>query len=282
MLPVLLSPVLALLLGAAPAPDLPHFTIERPAALGGRAVGGQLPIVRVTVAGREGLFLFDTGASDTVLGRHFAEALGLAGGSAGAGSDSGGNAVAARSIENVDIAIGTVRRHFPRLVVASIGPLEALGIDGVISPQSLVGPACLRIGFDTGIAMLAPASSPACTLEGATVSIGADRRPHIDAGDMTGASADFLLDSGAWRTALPAGFASDTPALGNEAHGGVAGPTTRSDLIGPVSLQLGGKPVRLESVRRAAPGKGGVIGFDLLARAVLLLRPDKEARLLFP
>jgi hypothetical protein len=265
---------LILLLGAAPAPELPHFAIERPAALNGRPVGGHLPIVHATVAGRPGVFLFDTGANATVLAPRFADALALPQRNGISGHDSAGQGVTGTAVRDVEIVIGDVHRRLANVAVVPIGALEALGLDGVISPQSLAGPDCLRIDFGQGMATLAPPASPACTLTGAAVPIGPDNRPHI-----TLSGAQFLLDSGAWRTSLPAGFAPDAPALGGEAHGGVGGSVTTSTLVGPVTLAINGRDLRLESVARAAPGKPGVIGFDLLSRAVLLIRPGRDALL---
>lgn len=265
-------PALALLLGAAPAPA--QFAIERPQQLAGKPVGGHLPIVHARIAGHDGMFLFDTGASDTVLSPGFAATLGLAGSGTVSGKDSGGNAVTGHSVAQVDIEIGTVRRHFERLAVVAIGPLNALGLDGVLSPQSLAGPDCLRIDFGKGVASLAAPTSPDCTLDGGAVAIGPDRRAHL-----TISGSDFLLDSGTWRTSLPTGFAPETPLLGSETHGGVAGTASASDLVGPVTLAIGMQPIRLDSARRAAPGKPGVLGFDLLSRATLVIRPGKDALL---
>ncbi|MEP9361207.1 retropepsin-like aspartic protease [Sphingomonas sp. KR3-1] len=283
MLRTLLLP-LALLLGAAPAPELPHFAIERPAALGGRPVGGQLPIVHATVAGRPGVFLFDTGANRTVLSPGFADAAGLIRRTPVKGRDSSGAPVSAypvEMVEQVDLAIGDARYHLAQLAVVRMTILDALGIDGVVSAQSLVGPDCLRIDFARGIATSAPPASPACTLDGVPAPIGSDGQARVTV-TAGGASGPFLLDSGAWRTSLPADFLPDAPRLGGEAHGGVSGVVKTSDLIGPVTLGLGGRDLHLAQARRALPGKGGILGFDLLSRAVLLMRPGKDALLALP
>ena len=279
MLRALAFPALALLLGAAPVPELPHFAIERPETLGGRPVGGRLPIVHAIIAGRPGTFLLDTGAGLTVLAPRFADATGLAPGAAIAGHDSGGRPVTGRALEQVDITIGTVRRRFPRLAVMQIGMLDALGIDGVISPQSFAGPDCLRIDFARGIATLAPPADPACTLDGVAAPMGNGYRSYAPASASDGSQADFLVDSGAWRTSLPAAFAPDAPVLGAEAHSGVAGIAEAAELVGPLTLTLGGRPLPVQSARRTGAGRNALLGFDLLSRAVLLIRPGKDALL---
>lgn len=276
-----LFPALALLLGAAPAPELPHFAIERPAMLGERPVGGQIPIVHATIAGRSGVFLFDTGANQTVLSPDFADAAGLTQRTAIAGRDSSGARITAHPVEmaqQADLAIGKARYRLARAVVTRMTMLDSLGIDGVVSAQSLVGPDCLRIDFAKGVVTSAPPANPACTLDGIAVPIGPDgmARATLTAG---GASGTFLLDSGAWRTSLPANLLPDAPRLGGERHGGVSGVVNTSDLIGPVTLNLAGRELRLAQARRALPGKGGLIGFDLLSGAVLLLRPGQPALL---
>ncbi|MDG2535406.1 retropepsin-like aspartic protease [Sphingomonas sp. HITSZ_GF] len=279
-----LLPALALLLGAAPAPGLRSFPIERPATLAGRPTGGQLPIVHATVAGRPGIFLFDTGANQTVLSPDFADAAGLTQRTAIAGRDSSGAQITANPVEmvrQVDLAIGEARYRLARAVVTRMTMLDSLGIDGVVSAQSLVGPDCLRIDFAKGVATSAPPASPVCTLDGVAVPVGPDdmARATVTAG---GASGPFLLDSGAWRTSLPANLLPDAPRLGGERHGGVSGVARTSDLIGPVTLNLGGRDLRLAQARRAPPGKGGVIGFDLLSSAILVLRPGQPALLALP
>ncbi|OSZ64392.1 hypothetical protein CAP40_17215 [Sphingomonas sp. IBVSS2] len=277
MLRALALPALALLLGAAP--ELPHFAIERPETLGGRPVGGRLPIVHAVIAGRPGTFLLDTGAGLTVIAPRFADATGLVPGAAIAGHDSGGRPVTGRTLEQVDITIGTVRRRFPRLAVMQIGMLDPLGIDGVISPQSFADPDCLRIDFALGIATLAPPADPACTLDGVAVPMGKGYRPYAPASASDGSQADFLVDSGAWRTSLPAEFAPDVPVLGAEAHSGVAGIAEAAELVGPLTLTLGGRPLHVQSARRTGAGRDALLGFDLLSRAVLLIRPGKDALL---
>lgn len=274
-------PALTLLLGAAPAAEFPQFAIERPETLAGRPVGGQLPIVHATIAGRPGIFLFDTGANQTVLSPAFADAAGLTQRTAIAGRDSSGTAITANPVEmvpQVDLAIGEAHYRLARAVVTRMTVLDSLGIDGVVSAQSLVGPDCLRIDFARGVATSAPPSSPACALDGIAVPLGPDgmARATVTAG---GASGNLLLDSGAWRTSLPGNLLPDAPRLGGERHGGVSGVINTSDLIGPVTLELGGRELRLAQARRALPGKGGAIGFDLLSRAVLLLRPGEPALL---
>lgn len=274
-----LLPALAFLLGAAPAAELPRFTIERPATLGGRPVGGQLPIVHATVAGRPGTFLFDTGAGLTVLSPRFADAVGLARGVAVTGRDSAGKAVAGRTLEQADVTIGTVRRRFERLLVMQIGMLDTLGIDGIISPQSFADPDCLRIDFGKGVATLAPPADPACTLDGIAAPMGAGHRPHARISAPDGTEADFLVDSGAWRTSVPADFAPDAPVIGQEAHSGVAGIADSAELVGPLTLTMSGKALRVQSARRTGAGREALLGFDLLSHAVLLIRPGKDALL---
>ncbi|PNB46153.1 hypothetical protein C1X73_34990, partial [Pseudomonas sp. FW305-130] len=87
--------------------------------------------------------------------------------------------------------------------------LEALGLAGVIGPQALAATGCVRVDFRGGVATVAGADAAACRplTKGANVAAPGwrgDDRPHVPVGVGDGANTSpFLVDSGAWRSAIP-------------------------------------------------------------------------------
>jgi hypothetical protein len=277
-----LAESLLMMLAAAAAkavsPAEASFAIERPEALAGRILHGNLPLVRASIAGKEALFLLDTGSSDTVLTESFATAVSLESGTALAGQDSGGHAVKGHRAGPIEARFdqGRVVRTIMRVSVIPLPPLEALGLAGVISPQTLVGDGCVSVDFPVGIVTLASAEAPGCRSDvrdagDAHGDWAKNGRPYIDVRPAIDdqRSVSFLLDSGASRTRIPQDFAVNPASTKWEAGQGVAGIVTGTAIVGAVRLRIGRQGITVD-----APGlatKAPSLGFDVLRRARLTL-----------
>ncbi len=265
--------------GAAPSQT---FAIERPQALNGHPVGGQLPIVTLRIGTESYRFLFDTGASEVVVNDSIARQLGLSEITASTGRDSGGVAVKGRYFAGFDLATpdGVPLRHFDRVLAMPLGPLDTLGLAGVIGPQALVKDGCVRVDFGGGVATMAGADAAACRPSaGASVEAApgwrGDGRPHLLLRVGEGSVAvPFLVDSGAWRTSIPASAATALPRLRTAQSRGVGGKLVTAEIVGPVSLTIGGTKRTLAEAAVIPERPAGVLGFDLLSRMTLIVHAD--------
>ncbi|MBP2276748.1 Aspartyl protease [compost metagenome] len=282
---VVLGAALRLLLaspGMAAASPERTIAIERPQQLSGHPVGGQLPIVTLRIGAVSLRFLFDTGASEVVLSEQTAAQLGLRGTAMQTGADSGGVAVAGHYVTGVDLATadGAPLRHFDRVLAMPLGPLEALGLAGVIGPQALAATGCVRVDFRGGVATVAGADAAACRplTKGANVAAPGwrgDDRPHVPVGVGDGANTSpFLVDSGAWRSAIPPAAATQLPRLRTAQSRGVGGKMVTMDIVGPVTLKVGNAPRPLPEAAVVEGRPTGVLGFDLLSGMTLVLHAD--------
>lgn len=274
----------ALLVMAASTPPASalaeSFAIERPATLAGHAVHGRLPIVRATVNGVAGLFLLDTGSTDTVVTPAFAASAGIGQGEAVAGADSAGRLVAGHAVQGVRLVLGdgTTVRTLPKVVVLAIGPLEALGLAGVINPTALAGAGCVALDFAGGRGEIAASDSAACRPHGdgsvaVPDAIGADGRPYLAlAAAKGGGEVRYLLDSGASRTRIPTSAAAGVPVLRTAESAGVAGAVTSAALVGPVELRHGPLRLAVSEASVAREGAMPLLGFDILQHCRIVLR----------
>lgn len=258
------------------------IAIERPQALDGHPVGGQLPIVTLRIGKESYRFLFDTGASEFVLSERIAAQLGLADATPAKGTDSGGVVVAGHHVAGVDLATadGTPLRHFDRVLAMALGPLDALGLAGVIGPQALASVGCVRVDFGKGVASVAAADAAVCRPSAQASIVAApgwqrDGRPHLPLRIGNSAVAvPFLVDSGAWRTSIPASAAAALPRLRTAQSRGVGDKMVTADIVGPVSVIVGGAPQTLAEAAVIAERPTGVLGFDLLSRMTLIVNAD--------
>ncbi|WP_404369671.1 aspartyl protease family protein [Sphingomonas sp. MMS24-J45] len=271
-----------LLSSAGVAAPSKTFAIERPQTLNGHPVGGQLPIVTLRIGTDSYRFLFDTGASEVVVNDSIARQLGLLDITPSKGSDSGGVAVKGRYVAGFDLATpdGMLLRHFDRVLTMPLGPLDTLGLAGVIGPQALAKDGCVHVDFGGGVATMARADAAACR-PSARASVEAapgwrsDGRPHLMLRVGEGSVAvPFLVDSGAWRTSIPASAATALPRLRTAQSRGVGGKIVTAEIVGPVSLTIGCIGRTLAEAALIPDRPAGVLGFDLLSRMTLIVHAD--------
>jgi len=118
-----------------------------------------LPVVRITIGGREAEFLIDTGAPDIMLRREFAEALGLPLTDGGMGTFAGGRQAQVQRTVVPELEIGGVRiRNVPAGVNAAEFQLPGVKIDGVIGTGLLMH-FLSTLDYCDGKLTLAPRSS---------------------------------------------------------------------------------------------------------------------------
>jgi len=100
-----------------------------------------LPVVRVTIGGREVNFLIDTGAPDIMVKRPIAEALGLTITAAGEGVFAGGRRAPVERALVPELQIGTIRvKNVPAVISPAAGGLRLpnVEIDGIIGTGLLM------------------------------------------------------------------------------------------------------------------------------------------------
>lgn len=119
------------------------YQIENPASTGSApfVITDPLPVVHVTIGGRDATFLIDTGGPDIMVRRPLAEALGLPITAGGMGTFAGGRQAQVDRTVVPEIEIGGVRiRNVPAGVNASADGLNLPGVklDGVIGTGLLM------------------------------------------------------------------------------------------------------------------------------------------------
>ncbi len=271
---------LAPLAAAAQSPIAMPIAIDRPQRL-----GGNIPLVTLTINGISGTFLLDTGATATVVSRDFAARAGLKPTGDAGGHDSAGTQTQGQTLEpgrlSLPGASGGVEAF--GLMAMDIPALAPLGVSGVFSPQSLAGDGCVNIDFKGNTVTYATAGAPACRVDGmALVDHSSLRRPTVTLRIVeTGRTVTLVLDSGAGRTVLPGDAGDGLPALDAGTSRSVTGTATAMQAVGPVTLMIGSHPVRLARAAIAAGAKTPVLGMDALGAARIVLGADGTVALDF-
>jgi hypothetical protein len=233
------------------------------------ALAANLPLVRATVGGHEGLFVVDTGASTHVLFAEWAGAQGIAvvEGTAYAGGSAGGE-VPIR-LTRADLAVGPMR--FPGSPWAVIETRILPGLAGILSPQYLPWSGVVELDVPGGALTLRAARSggpdrvilPTLWVDGVPFT-----RATLDGGSP----GVLLLDTGAASTRVGESWSGvprpDRTDQAVSAGGAVA--TWRAP--GVHVLDLAGLQVPLQDPvvspdRETAPGdpgRDGIVGIDLL------------------
>ena len=141
------------------------YQIENPASTGSApfVITDPLPVVRVTIGGREATFLIDTGGPDIMVRRPLAEELGLPITEGGVGVFAGGRQARVDRTVVPEIEIGGVRiRNVPAGINPSADALNFPGIklDGVIGTGLLMH-FLSTIDYCSGKLVLAPRNASA-------------------------------------------------------------------------------------------------------------------------
>lgn len=271
----------------------PALRIERPDSLGGRATGGALALVRAQVGGRDGLFLLDTGASRTVLAPAFARSLGVAAVGNVQGTDAGGAVVSGSVLPPLTVAAATGPFHaeVAQPIVLDLPPLVALGLDGVVSPQTLLGTpgaGCVAVDFASASVVVDRSNTGACDANrppdyAAPSADGLDRptvRFSVQAPGSAAVPDQALVDTGDARTSIPVGTLAGAPTVGEARSVGVSGEVRTEALRGPVTVRIGTWSGRLDAVEtQTAEGEGARLGMDVLGRGRIVLTADGAVRL---
>ena len=261
--------------------------IER---LGGGSPGGALAVAEVSINGVEGRFLLDTGASHSVFSPDFATALGLPAIGHISGNDSGGAIVHGSVLAPVRIAGPGLAAQvtLDQPLVLDTGPLKALGLDGVVSPQSLAGDGCVLLDFAAGKVSLDTTDPQGClsgTPQYSQESLaGTIKRPVIavSIGTPPATPTPFLVDTGAQMTSLMEHAAQDLPRLGTQQSQGVTGTKRTRALAGPVTLSIGPYQTTLDQVAvETAEKELSKLAMDVLGTAKIVLTADNTVILKF-
>ena len=248
-------------------------------------------------------FLVDTGAGMTVLSRELAAELGLAGGDSLEILGLGGGTMA-RAMLLPPLTLGTLRLSGVRGLVVDLADLrQGLGgeLDGVLGFSSL---ARYAVTFDFARGQLELAENATARVPAA----GGTRVPFTMVGGQVivpvrvdgGAAAAFMVDSGAWRTFLPAevGAALTVPPdrrLPGIPSSGADGRPMAAEAVRIRSLAIGdvevARPIVLVPAKVDSGGNDawtmvtrarGVLGADILRRFRVVIDFPRQEMILEP
>lgn len=265
--------------------------------LGGKSLK---PHVRGVLAGREVLFLLDTGASSHVLSTSAAQKAGLAiTESAASGSDHSGAAVKVKQVAAPPITIeGIGAVAADGVLVVDLPPFfDGLGIAGILSPQLLArDDEDVVLDFPTRKLTLEPRGTTVLPKEhssvlGRAVSAcgqppkdGVRSRVFILGGEVDGQSGRLELDTGASASDVfassPVGAGLVAKSSGDGVMVGAAG-AFETKLVDDVRLHVGDveHTVRLALIPGASKSTScpydGVLGMDVIQSCVLVFRGEK-------
>jgi hypothetical protein len=186
-------------------PDFYQITMPPDGGSAPFVITDPLPVVHVTIGGREATFLIDTGGPDIMVRRPLAEALGLPITAGGLGTFAGGRHAQVDHTVVPEIEIGGVRiRNVPAGVNASADRLNLPGVklDGVIGTGLLMH-FLSTIDYCGGKLVLAPRSGSAA-FEARAAANGANVVPFwlvadhfmFARGKMNQADGLFYIDTG--------------------------------------------------------------------------------------
>lgn len=270
------------------------FAINRPVTLGSRNVNGRFPLLRVSVNGREGLFLLDTGSNRTVFSDDFAKTLKVSSTGHVSGDDSGGHIVSGSILPPVRLqSQGKSSVSLNQPLAIDLPPLEALGLAGVISPQSLLDTGCVILDFTADVMTLERNGEGGCkqavelaNYRAVSLSPKGIGRPMVSALLQSGDSRvelPALLDTGAAMTSIIKEYAALTTKLAEVDTVGVAGIARTSSTVGPVTINIGNHSTTVDKVRVEEKSKeGSKLGMDVLEKSIVVLQADGTVSLAFP
>jgi len=269
------------------------YQVEAPAAATSVpfVITDPLPVVRVTIGGREAAFLIDTGGPDIVLRQSLAEELGLPLTDGGMGTFAGGRQARVQRTVVPDLTIGGVHiRNVPAGVNAAALQLPGVQIDGVIGTGLLMH-FLSTIDYCDGKLVLAPRNA-AEAFAARAAAAGSNSVPFWLVGDhfmfargkINQADGLFLIDTG-----LAGGGLSATKATLDAA--GVTVDESRA-----FTGQGGGGAVQVVPFRAAAtlgsltrtdvqgaysPGGNPLAGFPFTSSGIISHAFFRESRLTF-
>ncbi len=255
------------------------------------------PLVRATIAGRQALFIVDTGAGVHVLAAWFAKAAGLAlrdssttlQGSTGEKS----HTQTATNVEGV-FEDGTPLKIDEAAVVDLPPIFQEKQLAGLLSPQMLARPGEAAVldlrepalNFDSTDEALAQLPPEAGQVPGGHVCVNPKsqfrNRLYGVQSLIEGVTGVLLLDTGATRTlvAPQSTFAlklSDRSVVVGRIEG-VGGAATNGRRVMDVNLNLAGMNMKLDLSIGGAPGDcgtDGLLGMDVLKKCVIVLGDSK-------
>lgn len=195
------------------------------------------PLAAARFGGTPTLLVVDTGATETLLTRHFATQLGLELAPAEPGTDHGGNAVPSwTALEAVAMTIGDFTVELNRVAVIEAAPrFDQRGIGGILCPQQLDPGSLLSLDFARGHMRLFPEPDDAGTgdengliaVELEPVQLSGDEASLIVANVAAGGSSvHVMFNTGTWENEIAPGTAPSPAGVGSGFGVGGAAVTT--------------------------------------------------------
>jgi hypothetical protein len=246
------------------------------------------PLVAAAAAGRETLFVLDTGSDVHILAKELVDDLGVGTEEGEEGVDHSGARMPSWAVADVPLGLGELELTLAGSVsIPAPAPFRSRGIGGILSPHHLHPTAVTVIDLvadelllvaagDEAVADLLDDRSPALTTLSlprspgfATVVVPAAVRPF--------AEIPTLLNTGGRRTEFSR---AAVPGLGDGSverlGGGVSGADVVGSSAGAHVLAVGGHdvPVAALAVREAMHDPQGMVGVDVLRGTVLACAAD--------
>lgn len=233
------------------------------------ALAANLPLVRATVAGHEGLFVVDTGAATHVIFAGWAAEHGIVPveGTAYAGGSAGGDV--AIHLARADLTVGSM--HFPDSPWAVIDTRIVAGLAGIVAPQYLPWPGVVELDVPGGSLTLRAARSQGTDLVDLPV-LWVDGVPFTRATLDDRAAGLLLLDTGAASTRFGETWIGVPRPERTDASVSAGGAVATWRAPGVHTLDLAGVRIPLpdpvvtpdREVNPDEPHRDGIVGIDLL------------------
>jgi hypothetical protein len=246
------------------------------------------PMVQATIRGLETKLILDTGSTDHILTTELAGRIGLEAKPGEAGTDSIGASVPSWTLGDVPVQVAGQELVLRKVIaIAGPKPFERWGVGGFVSPQHMHPTAWVVLDF---------AAERLIVVDGSETDVTAwlgQRTPSLelvqlarDAGDTTilvqAAIHPFdavvtMLDSGGKgteaATSVVPGLSGGPPRSTGK---GVSGGEAYGSVVADQTLLVGERRVAIPQliVRDEMPGRGGLVGMDVLRGTVLTVSAD--------
>ncbi|EWH08390.1 hypothetical protein DS2_17652 [Catenovulum agarivorans DS-2] len=264
-----------------------HIPIYRAHQLPQTQQLGSLPIVKLIVNGQQGLFAFDTGATHAVISRAFLHKIAITDTGTYPVRDAANNIVQVGKLAALKVATEDATSFkilYP--VAADIPYLNNLGLDGIVSPQSLISQnnACIHVDLLNNQAVVASLMSATCQLDNAdyatfALSQAKIKQPLVQLTVLTGNKQHteqlYLIDTGATTSSVSGRYAQHILSDHASQTVGLAGNVQSNKMAGPITFMLGKANRQLPQVN-VYNREISILGMDVLNTAQIVIKTNGE------
>nr|WP_252738572.1 pepsin/retropepsin-like aspartic protease family protein [Saccharophagus degradans] len=271
--------------------DIVTIPIHRHEKLAGLVASGSIPILNLKFNSHNGLFVLDTGAFRSVLSEQFAEKANIKRTETEVISvrDSAGVELKSSLLPQLRAVVqGGKEVEVFQPLIAPLQPLVDIGVDGVISPQTLLTEhGCININFKQNKLAIVRGDAGLCRLPNPSFSDLVidhdDRKPMIKMSVLSNDDVKtefFLLDTGATSSQIPEKYTRGLPEISKVESFGISGARHVFRMVGPVELELGETPISVRSIKEVIGDEKAILGMDILGTANIIMRSNGEVDIL--